>query len=95
MQSHEQNYFTLNFRLENAIPHVLQMYVNASPWQGIYLSYQMNLFAAFFTDPLAIVKKGIFMFTNISSNNAAPWTLYFLEWEIFLGALQFCEYPVK
>ena len=72
--------------MEHAIPHGLQMYASASPWQGIYLSYQMNLFAAFFTDPLAIIKKGIFMFTNISSNNAAPWNHYFLEWEIFFRA---------
>ena len=51
MQSHEQNYFTLIFKLEHAILHGPQMYVSAKPWQRIYLSYQMNLFAAFFRSP--------------------------------------------
>ena len=72
--------------MEHAIPHGLQMYASASPWQGIYLSYQMNLFAAFLLLPLLSSIRGTFMFTNISSNNAAPWTHYFLEWEIFSRA---------
>ena len=95
MQSHEQNYFTLIFKLEHAIPHGLQMYASASPWQGIYLSYQMNLFAAFFLLPLLSSIRGTLCLPTLAQTMLLPELTIFGVGDFFPGRPAILRRPGK